>query len=143
MFGRGYYECLAGQVEKLADQVEKLTDMIDTKINALDAKMDKFGRPRENLEPLVGQLYREIVKVQNKVEALDTKMDIIDEMVRTECARLYMEMADGKKRTSRLEEYTRVLDKHAADEPMHYSGGAFGMLALREQHRMQQRGSEY
>ncbi len=88
-------------------------------------------------------LHAKIESLIQKVEALEAKVEIKGEIVRSECAGLYMEMADGKKRTSRLEEYTRVLDKHPADEPVHYTGGAFGDLSLLEQHRMQQRGSEY
>ncbi len=119
-------------------------------------------------------------RMETVLEEIEKKIERLE----IACAGLYMEMADGKKRTCRLEEYTRMLDMQPrgseagrvvayvnaklakmywyhetdlpafwagwrpvaderADEPVHYSGGAFGMLALREQHRMQQRGSEY
>ncbi len=54
---------------------------------------------------------QKIEALEAKLEALVAEREIKDAMVRTECAGLYMEMADGKKRTKWLEEYTRMLDK--------------------------------
>ncbi len=104
---------------------------------------------------------QQIEALQAKLEAFVAEREIKDAMVRSECAGLYVEMCDGKKRTSWLEEYSRMLDRDMqslasrldatgvaqapvrAGEPEHRTGGAFGHLSPPEQHRMQQRGSEY
>ncbi len=104
---------------------------------------------------------QKIEALQAKLEALVAEREIKDAMVRSECAGMYVEMCDGKKRTSWLEEYSRMLDRDMqslatrldaigvaqapvrAGEPEHRTGGAFGHLSTPEQHRMQQRGSEY
>ncbi len=93
-----------------------------------------------------------------KLEALEAKVEIKAEIVRSEFVGLYMEMADGKKRTSWLEEKARMLDKDmqsvatrldakigalGAEAEAAGAGGAFGALPLLEQHHVQQRGSEY
>jgi hypothetical protein len=105
-----------------------------------------YERLAGRYERLAGQVESVAEQVEKLSDVIETKTKALDFTIvflRTELSLLYMEMAEVRKRTSRLEEYTRVLDKHAADEPVHYTGGAFGHLSLLEQHRMQQRGSEY